>query len=190
MLCSMGSLDVAEQDVLVDRRRVVRQGLVGVVDRGQLFPLDLDRAHGPLGERLGARGDRRDALAHLAHHPRQHGPVPVRLDRDAHLALVVADVRYVVGSDADGPHPLGLARVDGHDARVRIGAAQHAGVEHVRQLHVRRVGLSPGDLGQPVLATGHLAHGPELLYFHLAGLASPVSCLFSHCAILACSLYV
>ena len=135
-------LDVADADrdvlddvvgrVVVQHRGAGPHRLVGIEHCRQRLVDDLDfRQRAPRDQRVFGC-DRRHLLADVAHLAARHDRLVV------HEHAEVVDARHVgTGDDAlDARHGLGFRRVDRDDAGVRVRAAQHGHVQHVRHHHV------------------------------------------------------
>ena len=135
-------LDVADadRDVLdhVVGRVVVQHGgarphrLVGIEHCRQRFVDDLDLGQGAPGDQRILGGHRGHLLADVAHLAARHDRLVV------HEHAEVVDAGHIgTGDDAlDARHGLGFGCVDGNDAGMRVRAAQHGHVQHVRHHHV------------------------------------------------------
>ncbi|CAM5682294.1 hypothetical protein SGRIM128S_04033 [Streptomyces griseomycini] len=112
--------DVPDQ-VAVGVQRLGLEGLLGVGHRVEHLVLDDDGGGGhPRGVRV-VGGDGGDGLAVVAHHL---GGEDRPVGRAAAVQRGAGDV--LVGDDrADAGHLARVGGVDGHDARVRVGRAQH-----------------------------------------------------------------
>ena len=150
------SLRVVQREVALgpDLRRVRLERLFRIEHERQHLVVDRDQPQRFFGDVAIDGRDRRDRLADEAHRVVERvAPllgdlldlVVVLLaagDRPGapdDLAVLVRDDRLHAGQRAR------LRRVDATDARVRMRAAQHARVEHARQLDVAGVGRLAGD---------------------------------------------
>jgi hypothetical protein len=138
---------------LVDLRGVRPERRLRIDDERVRLVLHLDQADVVLGRLLGVGGHRRDLLADVADDVREEDRV-----------LEPGDVRGF-GAAQDGPHAperLGLRRVDPPDAGVRVGAAQHPGVELAGQPNVVGVLGAAGHLQVALDARDRLADDLEV----------------------------
>ena len=131
----VGVAAVGVQDGIAGRR----QRLLGVNDRGQWLVDDLDQIAGVLGDVAILRCHRRHRLADVAHavvgdHGLEHRRARPGGER-------IADLRRIgAGHHAeDAGQGGGLARIDGDDPCMGMGAPQHRSVRHLR--HVDVVGV-------------------------------------------------
>ncbi len=120
----------------VNDRRARLERAFEIVDRRQLVVLDFDQSES-LFRRFGVDGrDARDGIA----------DEPDFIGRDDRLVLVggaviIVERRQIVARD-DGKDPRqlrGLRRVDSHELRVRIRAAENFAHRHVGQFEIDRI---------------------------------------------------
>ena len=125
---------------------------------------------------VGDDGDDRLALvAHLVDRQRRF-VVLAEIDQ-AEQRIEVARHVGAANDPADARMPLGLARVDAADARVRVGAAQHLQMQHALQLMIVEIGRRRGDMAEHVLPLRRLA---DLLQIVVALVGENVLAQFQH----------
>ena len=140
-------------------RRACCRTACGVVDfiasrksiaAGQDLVLDLDHAHGFVGDVLAVGrddGDRGADFEDLLVEQTTIGRAAAELDVLVHVGQVAA-----VQDRAHARELLGFADVDALDARMRMRAAQRARVQRARHRHVLGVLAEPGDDAQALHA--------------------------------------
>ena len=107
------------------------QRVLHIEDGGQLLVPDVDGAHRLLRDLARIGRDRRDAIADEEHAiPAEHRPVLQPAPEP-----LAAHVRAGQHS-AHAGHGASAADLDGHDARVRIGAADERGLQRARDVDV------------------------------------------------------
>ena len=149
---------------LVDHRRAGPQRLLDVEHRRQDVVVDADRRQRleRLAVAVGDDGDDRLAL------------VADLVDGERRLVVLAevdeaeerVEVHRHVGAANDAPDarmPLGLARVDAPDARVRMRAPQHLEMQHPLELVVVEEGRGRGDMAEHVLPLRRLADLLEIV---------------------------
>ena len=137
----MASLVSASVPASATGGRAGLHGLERIDGGGQDVVLDLDQVQRLLGDGRLVGGDGGDRMPDEHHAVDGEDGVGPRRG----LALQLRDV----GGGQDGPHAgqrARLARVDAHDARVRVGAAEELGVEQAAGLEIRDVLDLTGDL--------------------------------------------
>jgi hypothetical protein len=126
----------------VDARGVLVERFVGRQDRGQFLVLDPDVVERIARDLLADGGDGGHLFA---------GEADRAFGQDA--ALLVMHAPHRARRVGPGQHRLDARQrqrrrgIDGDDARMRIGAAQHRCVQHARDLEVARVLGAPQHLG-------------------------------------------
>jgi len=130
----------------VDDRSAVCECLVDRKHRRQLLVLDANRLQRLLGDRLGVRGHRRDAVSHKPHAVFEH---PRIVGRGLGVALPRSRVpcgrRVLVRQHARDPgHRLRFGCVDRHDLRMRVWASENLDVQHSRKQKVGDEHRLPG----------------------------------------------
>src|SRR6185503_14631969 len=148
-------LDVARR-VLVQARRAFGHRRERIADRRQRLPVDDDVVRGVDGDALGARDDRGDGLADVAHAidrqrivlaTRAGGRVPAASLAGAGQRQGRAELADVVAGDdlEDARPPERRRRVDLLDARVSVRAAHERDVVHAGQGEIAHVARRSGD---------------------------------------------
>ena len=150
--------------LVVDERRALGEGLLGVEDRGQVLVLHLDELEGFLGDlRCGGR-DRRHLVAIGAH--------AVLLQGHVVFEQAEADLGRVVGGQhrLDSGERVGFRGVDGEDLRVGPGGVEDLPEQHPRKGEVVDE-LRPTDdlLAGVGLGDGLAYDGEHLLGLLLVG---------------------
>ena len=154
--------DGASGHGVVEQGGVVTHGIEGVEDDGEGFVDDLDEVQGFLGHVRVGGGDSGNGVA-LVERLLLGETV---LGEEAGVPHGLAEVDHHVlhdgniGAGDDGLHVgegLGLARVDGDDAGVAVGAAQDLAVQRAGQVDVGAVLGASGHLVDAVVADGTAA---------------------------------
>ena len=144
-------LEVRREQVLVQDRRVVRHRRLDVDDVGQHLVFDVDQVERRVADRLRDgrnRGNRVSLIKCLvARHAVAREVAEVHRPF-ADERLFRWNIGKVVGGD-DRAHAWQLqrlARIDRHDARMRVRRALHLAPQHARHHHVRAEHGAAGDL--------------------------------------------
>ena len=141
----------------VDFGGAVLDGVLHVIDRGQLFVLHLDELQGLFRDLRSLGGHSGHGVSHKAQVLAHHRAV------SRHAGLPSGSV--LIGHHADDAGQfLRLGGVDGHDLRMGIGAVQHLGVFAVFNGQVVAIEGLAGYNRTAILTAAHFADMPEFAH--------------------------
>ena len=142
---------VRREQVLVQDRRIVRHRRLDVDDVGQHLVLDVDQVERRVADRLRDGRNRGNRVALIQCLVARHAVAREVAEIHRPFAderLFRRDIGKVGGGD-DGAHARQLqrlARIDRHDARMRVRRALHLAPQHARHHHVGAEHGAAGDL--------------------------------------------